>query len=161
MISWKPRSFKNDCFHLFFSALPEVRCAHLWRRRWIWNFHPWLPSLQKEDRHVSKIVILPCVFKPSYFMSHLAATSSERSYFACRDAAETVIHSADAFAPVGYLRFTAMHTESKDNVSETFVRLNLQSKSILLSHEMISFTRKVWLSLGWIIIKLLWGVRQK
>ncbi|XP_045918051.1 diphthine--ammonia ligase isoform X3 [Micropterus dolomieu] len=30
------------------------------------------------------------------------------------DAAETVIHSADAFAPVGYLRFTEMHTESKD-----------------------------------------------
>uniref|UniRef100_A0A3Q3H2T5 Diphthine--ammonia ligase n=1 Tax=Labrus bergylta TaxID=56723 RepID=A0A3Q3H2T5_9LABR len=28
------------------------------------------------------------------------------------DAAETVIHSADAFAPVGYLRFTAMHTET-------------------------------------------------
>ncbi|XP_065822683.1 diphthine--ammonia ligase isoform X2 [Labrus bergylta] len=35
------------------------------------------------------------------------------------DAAETVIHSADAFAPVGYLRFTAMHTESKDAVSQT------------------------------------------
>ncbi|KAM9777262.1 diphthine--ammonia ligase [Neosynchiropus ocellatus] len=30
------------------------------------------------------------------------------------DAAETVIHSADAFAPVGYLRFTQMHTESKE-----------------------------------------------
>ncbi|KAM9842922.1 diphthine--ammonia ligase [Aulostomus maculatus] len=30
------------------------------------------------------------------------------------DAAETVIHSADAFAPVGYLRFTQMHTENKD-----------------------------------------------
>ncbi|XP_029317182.1 LOW QUALITY PROTEIN: diphthine--ammonia ligase [Cottoperca gobio] len=30
------------------------------------------------------------------------------------DAAETVIHSADAFAPVGYLRFTEMHTENKD-----------------------------------------------
>ncbi|XP_019728189.1 diphthine--ammonia ligase isoform X1 [Hippocampus comes] len=29
------------------------------------------------------------------------------------DASETVIHSADAFAPVGYLRFTAMHTVSK------------------------------------------------
>uniref|UniRef100_A0A1A8ITU1 Diphthine--ammonia ligase n=3 Tax=Nothobranchius kuhntae TaxID=321403 RepID=A0A1A8ITU1_NOTKU len=29
------------------------------------------------------------------------------------DAAETVIHSADAFAPVGYLRFTKMHTEDK------------------------------------------------
>lgn len=36
---------------------------------------------------------------------------------ACSDAAETVIHSADAFAPVGYLRFTEMHTESKDGVS--------------------------------------------
>uniref|UniRef100_A0A3Q4I7P2 Diphthine--ammonia ligase n=1 Tax=Neolamprologus brichardi TaxID=32507 RepID=A0A3Q4I7P2_NEOBR len=32
------------------------------------------------------------------------------------DAAETVIHSADAFAPVGYLRFTKMHTENKDTV---------------------------------------------
>ncbi|XP_036928010.1 diphthine--ammonia ligase isoform X1 [Acanthopagrus latus] len=31
------------------------------------------------------------------------------------DSAETVIHSADAFAPVGYLRFTGMHTESKDS----------------------------------------------
>ena len=30
---------------------------------------------------------------------------------------ETVIHSADAFAPVGYLRFTRMHTEDKDDVS--------------------------------------------
>ncbi|ROI16546.1 Diphthine--ammonia ligase [Anabarilius grahami] len=29
------------------------------------------------------------------------------------DSAETVIHSADAFAPVGYLRFTRMHTEDK------------------------------------------------
>ncbi|KAM6969324.1 diphthine--ammonia ligase isoform 2-T2 [Tautogolabrus adspersus] len=35
------------------------------------------------------------------------------------DAAETVIHSADAFAPVGYLRFTAMHTESKNGASQT------------------------------------------
>ncbi|XP_066523739.1 diphthine--ammonia ligase isoform X2 [Hoplias malabaricus] len=29
------------------------------------------------------------------------------------DKMETVIHSADAFAPVGYLRFTQMHTENK------------------------------------------------
>uniref|UniRef100_A0A671V454 Diphthine--ammonia ligase n=1 Tax=Sparus aurata TaxID=8175 RepID=A0A671V454_SPAAU len=35
------------------------------------------------------------------------------------DAAETVIHSADAFAPVGYLHFTGMHTEPKDSVSRT------------------------------------------
>ncbi|XP_069563269.1 diphthine--ammonia ligase isoform X1 [Brachyistius frenatus] len=31
------------------------------------------------------------------------------------DTAETVIHSADAFAPVGYLRLTEMHTENKDD----------------------------------------------
>nr|XP_019953396.1 PREDICTED: diphthine--ammonia ligase isoform X2 [Paralichthys olivaceus] len=31
------------------------------------------------------------------------------------DAAETVIHSAVAFSPVGYLRFTEMHTENKDS----------------------------------------------
>lgn len=37
----------------------------------------------------------------------------------CSDAMETVIHSADAFAPVGYLRFTKMHTENKDGVSQT------------------------------------------
>ncbi|XP_061600249.1 diphthine--ammonia ligase isoform X2 [Cololabis saira] len=30
------------------------------------------------------------------------------------DAAETVIHSADAFAPVGYLNFTKIHTENKN-----------------------------------------------
>ncbi|XP_059209978.1 diphthine--ammonia ligase [Centropristis striata] len=30
------------------------------------------------------------------------------------DAAETVIHSADAFAPVGYLHFSKLHTENKD-----------------------------------------------
>uniref|UniRef100_A0A3Q2CBF9 Diphthine--ammonia ligase n=1 Tax=Cyprinodon variegatus TaxID=28743 RepID=A0A3Q2CBF9_CYPVA len=29
------------------------------------------------------------------------------------DESETVIHSADAFAPVGYLRFTKLHTEDK------------------------------------------------
>ncbi|XP_058605597.1 diphthine--ammonia ligase isoform X2 [Onychostoma macrolepis] len=29
------------------------------------------------------------------------------------DSMETIIHSADAFAPVGYLRFTRMHTEDK------------------------------------------------
>ncbi|KAF3845007.1 hypothetical protein F7725_008170 [Dissostichus mawsoni] len=31
------------------------------------------------------------------------------------DAVETVIHSADAFAPVGYLRFTEIHSENKDS----------------------------------------------
>ncbi|XP_050989837.1 diphthine--ammonia ligase [Labeo rohita] len=33
------------------------------------------------------------------------------------DSMETIIHSADAFAPVGYLRFTRMHTEDKSEGS--------------------------------------------
>uniref|UniRef100_A0A8C9SSE5 Diphthine--ammonia ligase n=1 Tax=Scleropages formosus TaxID=113540 RepID=A0A8C9SSE5_SCLFO len=33
------------------------------------------------------------------------------------DSMETVVHSADAFAPVGYLRFSKMHVEHKENVS--------------------------------------------
>ncbi|KAJ8341156.1 hypothetical protein SKAU_G00334470 [Synaphobranchus kaupii] len=33
------------------------------------------------------------------------------------DSMETVIHSADAFAPVGYLRFSKMHLEEKTNSS--------------------------------------------
>ncbi|KAJ8411854.1 hypothetical protein AAFF_G00154920 [Aldrovandia affinis] len=33
------------------------------------------------------------------------------------DSMETVIHSADAFAPVGYLRFSKVHTEDKVNSS--------------------------------------------
>lgn len=104
-------SDKVFCFH--WSALPEVRSSCLRRRRWIWNLHPWLPPLQKEDSYVSTakqtLKLVP------------AASVCER--FLCvyvySDAAETVIHSADAFAPVGYLRFTGMHTESKDSVSRT------------------------------------------
>uniref|UniRef100_A0A8C5BPU2 Diphthine--ammonia ligase n=1 Tax=Gadus morhua TaxID=8049 RepID=A0A8C5BPU2_GADMO len=38
------------------------------------------------------------------------------------DAMETVIHSADAFAPVGYLRFTQMHVENKHAVSSPLLR---------------------------------------
>uniref|UniRef100_A0AAX7T5U2 Diphthine--ammonia ligase n=1 Tax=Astatotilapia calliptera TaxID=8154 RepID=A0AAX7T5U2_ASTCA len=51
------------------------------------------------------------------------------------DGAETVIHSADAFAPVGYLRFTKMHTESKDTVSQTSMSYNFyeQRKNTLKS----------------------------
>ncbi|XP_018582782.1 diphthine--ammonia ligase isoform X2 [Scleropages formosus] len=33
------------------------------------------------------------------------------------DSMETVVHSADAFAPVGYLRFSKMHVEHKENNS--------------------------------------------
>ncbi|XP_048830097.1 diphthine--ammonia ligase isoform X3 [Brienomyrus brachyistius] len=36
------------------------------------------------------------------------------------DSMETVIHSADAFAPVGFLRFLKMHTEQKANDSSSW-----------------------------------------
>ena len=35
----------------------------------------------------------------------------------CRDESEVVIHSDDAFAPVGYLNFKSMHLEEKTEVS--------------------------------------------
>ncbi|XP_030641198.1 diphthine--ammonia ligase [Chanos chanos] len=40
------------------------------------------------------------------------------------DSMETVIHSADAFAPVGYLRLTQMHTEDKSSVSANTLPLD-------------------------------------
>ncbi len=103
-------------------ALPEVWSSYLWRRRWIWDIHPWLPPLQKEDSYVSKAKInnknlmqLRLYFKVFLCVCVCVCVC----VYLCSDAAETVIHSADAFAPVGYLRFTEMHTESKDSVSRT------------------------------------------
>lgn len=63
------------------------------------------------------------------------------------DAAETVIHSADAFAPVGYLRFTEMRTENKDAVSQTSegiheCNLFLQIRSMLFNAESIISQQK-------------------
>ena len=40
-------------------------------------------------------------------------------YF-CRDESEVVIHSDDAFAPVGFLQFKKMHLEDKEQVSNLF-----------------------------------------
>uniref|UniRef100_A0A4W3HBB0 Diphthine--ammonia ligase n=1 Tax=Callorhinchus milii TaxID=7868 RepID=A0A4W3HBB0_CALMI len=37
------------------------------------------------------------------------------------DSSEVVIHSADAFAPVGYLRFLSVHLENKPNVSSYLI----------------------------------------
>ncbi|XP_065123409.1 diphthine--ammonia ligase isoform X3 [Paramisgurnus dabryanus] len=48
------------------------------------------------------------------------------------DAMETIIHSADAFAPVGYLRFTQMHTEIKHEVSSE-ITLQLQHSAVMRS----------------------------
>lgn len=41
--------------------------------------------------------------------------------FITRDESESVIHSDDAFAPVGFLRFKKMHVEDKilDKVQES------------------------------------------
>lgn len=35
-------------------ALSKVWSPYMWGRRWIWNVHPWLSSLQEEDHYVSK-----------------------------------------------------------------------------------------------------------
>lgn len=102
-------------------ALPEVRSARLRRGRGIWDLHPWLPSLQKEDCHVSFLQTTSegSLSATAVYNSKCIFLSLSVCACACSDAAETVIHSADAFAPVGYLRLTRMHTESKDDVSPT------------------------------------------
>lgn len=51
----------------------------------------------------------------------------------CSDAMETVIHSADAFAPVGYLRFTQMHTEDKGQVGLAQLPSHLDTTTVLIS----------------------------
>lgn len=40
-------------YTVFLTAFKEVRSAYLWRRRWVWDLHHWLPSLQEKDSHVS------------------------------------------------------------------------------------------------------------
>ncbi|XP_051579168.1 diphthine--ammonia ligase isoform X1 [Myxocyprinus asiaticus] len=56
------------------------------------------------------------------------------------DSMETIIHSADAFAPVGYLRFTHMHTEDKSNAcgvrSPVVSRCPCQSRIDSLTEEL-------------------------
>ncbi|XP_057715067.1 diphthine--ammonia ligase isoform X2 [Corythoichthys intestinalis] len=49
------------------------------------------------------------------------------------DSSETVIHSPDPFSPVGYLRFTAMHTESKasDAVARAVVHARCPCQSAI------------------------------
>uniref|UniRef100_A0A8C7MEE4 Diphthine--ammonia ligase n=1 Tax=Oncorhynchus kisutch TaxID=8019 RepID=A0A8C7MEE4_ONCKI len=57
------------------------------------------------------------------------------------DAMETVIHSADAFAPVGYLHFSMMHTEDKVNVSLPSCRVRLfLCRHLVISVEDLSYT---------------------
>ena len=73
------------------------------------------------------------------------------------DEAETVIHSADAFAPVGYLRFTNTHTENKDSVSQTSMSNSSQIRSMLFNSPSIILQAKVWAALGLITLNLLLG----
>lgn len=82
---------------------------------------------------------------------------------ACSDAAQTVIHSADAFAPVGYLHFTEMHTESKDSVSQTSE--GIQECNLFSPNKISAFrcwinhlTAKVWVATG--SIKSPWRAKQ-
>ena len=97
------------------------------------------------------------------FVTTTTTSSETFSVCVCSDAAETVIHSADAFAPVGYLRFTEMHTESKDSVSLS--ELLKESKSVTRFTNKISaaqwwinhFATKVWVAAGSITLKPLWG----
>ena len=50
--------------------------------------------------------------------------------FFCRDESEVVIHSDDAFAPVGFLQFKKMHLEDKEQVSNLFQIFSKSSLSL-------------------------------
>lgn len=45
---------------------------------------------------------------------NIAINGMKFFYFIARDESEVVIHSDDAFAPVGFLRFKRMHVEQKE-----------------------------------------------
>ena len=52
--------------------------------------------------------------------NYLKTTVYTCNVFFCRDESKVVIHSDDAFAPVGFLQFKKMHLEDKEQVSNTY-----------------------------------------
>ena len=53
----------------------------------------------------------------------LSGTGALYMLVCCSDELETVIHSDDAFAPVGYLNFKKMHLEDKKMVLFIMIKL--------------------------------------
>lgn len=56
-----------------------------------------------------------------------------------RDSAKVVVHSADAFAPVAYLRFLKLHLENKASrlqMSSSFKAICMLSGFMLLCHSL-------------------------
>ncbi|XP_033497823.2 diphthine--ammonia ligase isoform X2 [Epinephelus lanceolatus] len=125
---------ENVCLRLGLQPL-----AYLWRR----DQESLLPEMISSDLHAILIKVAAFGLDPEKHLGkpladmepHLKQLSQKYGVHICGeggeyetftldcplfkkkiviDAAEMVIHSADAFAPVGYLRFTKMHTENKD-----------------------------------------------
>ncbi|XP_058471980.1 diphthine--ammonia ligase [Solea solea] len=126
---------ENVCLRLGLQPL-----AYLWRR----DQESLLSEMISSDLHAILIKVAACGLDPEKHLGkpladmelylkqlsqkygvHICGEGGEYETFTLDcplfkkkiviDAAETVIHSADAFAPVGYLRFTEMHTENKDS----------------------------------------------
>ena len=71
---------------------------------------------------------------------------TERSFFdfIARDESEVVIHSDDAFAPVGFLHFKRMHVEQKE-LNEVWKNNCIVPDNInLLFTERKGYTEKYW-----------------
>eukprot|EP00064_Thunnus_orientalis_P001282 superscaffoldBa00000086_g1284 len=97
---------ENVCLRLGLQPL-----AYLWRR----DQESLLSKMISSDLHAILIKVAAFGLDPEKHLGRPLADMEPylKQVIDC-DAAETVIHSADAFAPVGYLRFTEMHAENKD-----------------------------------------------
>ncbi|XP_016420216.1 diphthine--ammonia ligase-like [Sinocyclocheilus rhinocerous] len=80
-------------------------------------------SLAEMEAYLHEVRGAPTLLSENKYGVHICGERSEYETFTVDcplfkkkiviDSMETIIHSADAFAPVGYLRFTRMHTEDK------------------------------------------------
>lgn len=74
----------------------------------------------------------------------LSLTEQSFFYFIARDESEVVIHSDDAFAPVGFLHFKRMHVEQKE-LNEVWKNDRIVPDNInLLFTERKGYTEKYW-----------------
>lgn len=100
---------------LSFTAGEEVRLECL-RRRWrVRDADVRLPAVPQADRDVSLESLLQFSSCHLTFLSGRVCVPRSYSlpFFLCSDKKEVVIHSDDAFAPVGYLKLHEMHLEDK------------------------------------------------
>lgn len=105
----KKFSLKRVRLCLLFNSRKIVRI--LWKST---KFFPWISTVC--NRKHLKVKVYKTVCCKSHCVNILMLSLTEQSFcdFTARDESEVVIHSDDAFAPVGFLHFKRMHVEQKE-----------------------------------------------